>query len=231
MNCQGLARRAEDFAGQSFPRAQPGPRWRKDRASREEVCRAPGLSSRAAVSGRRCPAAADLPVEGRRQVPEPGRPPAEVTTNEEQGRPGWAETLRGAPPPPGWLRTGSGAAGAWGRPRDSVSDPRARSQGVRRLPFGAEEARWATQPEDAGLRRGGRERRKEPGWNCGVRRSAGTSADRRARLVGDEHLHAARRALSHRGGRVLARCWRIRGENGQGQPGSPSRTARAAPAC
>lgn len=117
MNCQGLARRAEDFARQSFPRAQPGARWRKDRASREEVCRAPGLSSRAAVPGRRCPAAADLPVEGRRQVPEPGRPPAEVTTNEEQGRPGWAETPRGAPPPPGWLRIGSGqpelGAGRW----------------------------------------------------------------------------------------------------------------------
>lgn len=127
----------------------------------------------------------------------------------------------------GW---GSGAAGAWGRPEDGVSDPRARSQGVRRLPFGAVEARWATtQPEDAGLWGGGRERRKEPGWNRGVRRSAGTSADRRASLVGDEHLHAARRALSHRGARVLARCWRIRGENGARSAGQPFKDGARGP--
>lgn len=79
---------------------------------------------------------------------------------------------------PLWAGSGFGAPGAWGRPGDSASGPRARSPGVRRLASDAAEARWATQPQDAGPWEGeGRSVRRQGG--IGVRRSA----DRRGDLV------------------------------------------------
>lgn len=55
----------------------------------------------------------------------------------------------------------------------------------------------------------------------GFRGGRGTSADRKASLVGEEHLHAVFRTLSHRRVRVLARCWRIRRESGARSAGQP----------
>lgn len=69
MGSPGVARRAEDFAGQSFPRAQPWLRRQsEDRARGAEIYGAAGLPSGAAARGRQGPAAADLPAEGQWQV-------------------------------------------------------------------------------------------------------------------------------------------------------------------
>lgn len=58
---------------------------------------------------------------------------------------------------PLWAGSGFGAPGAWGRPGESASGPRARSPGARRLAFDAAEARWAMQPQNAGPWGGGGE--------------------------------------------------------------------------
>lgn len=102
------------------------------------------------TSGRLCPASADFPAEGRRQVPrEPGGP-------SRRGGGQWgAGPPRRPPVRPRAPRTApSGRASARGRrggalPKRASSEGRARSEGARRLAFSSADGRWGTKHQDS----------------------------------------------------------------------------------
>lgn len=162
-------------------------------------------------------------MEGRRQVRGPDRPPAEVTTNGDPGRRGCAETQPDAPPTLGWLGIrGAVRVGPAGGQRVCSPRPQPGSAKVGLRCCGGEvgdatTGRWAVGEGEGNNVKG----------QVGIMGFRGAQTAEQPRR--DEHLHGVRRSLSHRGSRVLVRCWRILGESGARSAGQPFKDGARGP--
>lgn len=126
---------------------------------------------------------------------------------------------RHAPPPPAALRRAAARRGAL--PRRATSEPRARGREREGRPSVLQMGGGRTRRPDslaAGRRAG---ERATPGLNSGIKGGAGKGGCGGGAALAREYLHAARRALSHRGGRVPALFRRFSGERGARSAGQP----------